>query len=71
MKQWIQNNWLKFIVVAVSLIIAIEVFFALYPYALNGYQLYKAHPLSQLLFPSENSELNSEPKAINPFEKQP
>jgi len=65
MKQWIQNNWFKFIVAVILLIISVEVFFVLYPYALSGYQVYKAYPPSQLLFPSPPSEI----KIINPFEK--
>lgn len=64
-KDWLKNNWFKAVVAVISFIIAVEVFFALYPYAFEGYQLYKAYPPSQLLFPSQTGNI----EAIDPFEK--
>lgn len=66
MKNFIKTNWFKFTVAAILLIITAEVFFALYPYALDGYQLYKAYPPSELFFPDKNQP---HIKAIDPFEK--
>ncbi len=67
MRRWLQNNWFKIFLTLVLFIIAIEVFFTLYPYVIDGYQTYKSYPPSELFFSKQTSGI----KAVDPFNKQP
>lgn len=69
---WLKQNWFKLFLIAILFVIAVELFFALYPRAYEGFQVYRALPphkiISEWLFPRPASE---QLKLINRFEKQP
>lgn len=63
---WLKENWFKLFLTVVILILSAEIFFVLYPYMVEGYQLFEYYTPQELFFSEKSS--GSEPiKAINPF----
>ena len=56
MKGWLKQNWFKLFLAVVISALSLMAFFAIYPAAFEGYQLFKAYPPGDLVFPKKSGD---------------